>query len=149
MESKVKETNIEEKIAYLQIIEGAIDRMGGNSAILKGFAAAVLTGVSAFASFTDVTVFVLVLALLPVLLFGYLDAKYLQVEKKYRVLYEQVRLNQKGIDYSMDTRFSKDVLKAENATLWNATRSWSVWPFYGLLILIGVALVALKCNGCI
>ena len=147
-EMKNKKCN-EEQIAYMQIIEGAIDRIGSNSAVLKGFAAAVLTGISALAAITEISGSVLLISLLPVLLFGYLDAKYLQVEKKFRVLYEQVRLSKKEIDFSMAIKFPKKVLKAGNATLWSAICSWSVWPFYGLLLFTGLILVLLKLKGCV
>jgi len=54
MESSMTEYLRDEKIAYLQIIGGAIDRMGSNSAVLKGFAATVIAGISALASITDI-----------------------------------------------------------------------------------------------
>jgi len=44
METQKEESCIEEKIAYLQIIQGTIDRMGSNTAVLKGFSAAVPRG---------------------------------------------------------------------------------------------------------
>ena len=149
MNNDIGEVNRDEMIAYLQIIESAIDRMGSNSAILKGFAAAVLAGISALASIADISVIILMATLFPVLLFGYLDAKYLQVEKKFRMLYEKVRLEEKDIDFSMKTDFAKAELRKGKATLLNAVGSWSVWPFYGLLLVIGAILVLLKCKGCI
>ena len=149
MENSVNEAQRAEMISYLQIIGNTIDRMGSNSAILKGFAATVLAGISALASITDVSVIILAVTLLPVLLFGYLDVKYFQIEKKYRILYEQVRLGQKSIDFSMKINFTKIELKEGKATLCNAIGSWSIWPFYGLLVIIGMILVCLKLKGCI
>ena len=148
MEENIK-TDRTEMIAYLQIIEGAIDRMGSNSAVLKGFSAAVLAGISALASIADVSVVIIALTLLPIALFGYLDAKYLQVEKKFRILYEQVRTGAKDIDFSMKTVFSTTELKKNKATLFDTMRSWSVWPFYGVSVVIGFVMVFLKCKGCI
>lgn len=149
MKDIINEADRTDMIAYLQIIEGAIDRMGSNSAILKGFSAAVLAGISALTSISDVSVVVIAITLFPIILFGYLDAKYLQVEKKYRILYDQVRLSEKNIDFSMKTAFSATELKKEKATLYDAMRSWSVWPFYGLSVVIGLVLVFLKYMGCI
>ena len=149
MESSMTEYQRDEKIAYLQIIGSAIDRMGSNSAVLKGFAATVIAGISALASITDISVIILAMTLLPVLLFCYLDAMYLQVEKKFRILYDQTRLGHKDIDFSMKTDFPKTVLKEGKATFWRALGSWSVWPFYTLLVAIGAVLVMLNCKGCI
>jgi len=149
MEDKMGAADRNEMISYLQIIEGTIDRMGSNSAVLKGFSAAVLAGISALASISDVSVIIIAISLFPIILFGYLDAKYLQVEKKYRILYDQVRLGEKFIDFSMKTNFTTTELKEKKATLCDAVRSWSVWPFYGVSVFIGLALVILKCKGCI
>ena len=136
----------EKKIAYLQMIEGVIDRMGNNSAILKGFAATVIA-VSQLYHLLKYQGYVLIIAVLPVLLFCFLDTMYLQLESKHRLLYNKVRLEQTELDFCMNVMHSKDELKKGKATFCQTLKSWSIWGFYGPLVILGAAVVIIKFLG--
>ena len=90
----------EEIREYLQMLQEPICRMSTNSAIFKGFAATIVAGVSAI-TFAETNTWVLGLSFLPVLTFLMLDVYYLKMERKFRFLYEQVRLDRHEIDFSM------------------------------------------------
>ena len=73
---------------HLKLIQAVITRLAGNSFLLKGWTVTLVAGLSAFAkadanrSFAWIAVFV-------VLVFGFLDAYYLSLERAYRELYER------------------------------------------------------------
>ena len=135
----------ENKIAYLQMIQEPIGRMSTASAIFKGFAAAIVAGIAAL-SYCDVNTCILGLSFVPVLLFALLDIYYLQLEKKYRYLYEQVRTGEHEVDFSM--KLSKDK-KAAKARIWDCIKSPSIWLFYPTMIAILGAVMYMRLKGVI
>jgi hypothetical protein len=94
-------TDMEDKRAHLTMIQAVISRMAGNSFLLKGWAVTVTAGVAALASNKDDHRFVFI-ALLPTLVMWPLNGYFLCQERRFRKLYDQVRLlPQDQIDYSM------------------------------------------------
>lgn len=81
---------MEGKIRYLEIIQGIINRMASNSFYLKGWTVTLILGLLALKS-ELVSFYIL---LIPVLFFWLLDSYYLSLERKYRKLYDTVRLNE-------------------------------------------------------
>ena len=134
---------VEGKVEYLQMIQEPICRMSTISAIFKGFAATIVAGIAAL-SYTDINNWVLALSFVPVLLFLFLDIYYLQLERKYRYLYEQVRSDNHDIDFSMVLTKNK---KAARARIWDCLLSPSIWQFYPAMIAFLVAVFAFKLGG--
>lgn len=134
------------RITYLQMIQGAIERMSTVSAIFKGFAATVFTGMTAI-SFTEVKSLILLLSLIPVFCFALMDIYYLSLEKRYRYLYEQVRTENKMITFSLTPPPLKEL--KEYCIIWKCIKSFSILPFYGLLIILGVVIICLNYYGVI
>lgn len=87
----------ENKIAYLQMLQEPINRMSTPSAIFKGFAATIVSGIAAL-SYCEMNTLVLGLSFVPVALFCILDIYYLQLEKKYRY---RSKLHQEGYLYEL------------------------------------------------
>ena len=133
----------ENKIAYLQMIQEPIGRMSTASAIFKGFAATIVAGIAAL-SYCDVNTYILGLSFVPVLLFALLDIYYLQLEKKYRYLYEQVRTDEHEVDFSMKLTKNK---KAAKARIWDCAKSPSIWLFYPAMIAILSAVMYMRLKG--
>ena len=131
----------EEQIAYLQMIQGAIDRMSGTSAIFKGFCATIITGVSAV-SFTDINKWILLLAISPVLCFLIMDMYYLQLEKRFRLLYDQVRSGQHSINFELTPPKIKGI-----KSFFHCFKSPSIFLFYVPAIIIAVVVIAFKFKG--
>lgn len=134
-------TFTEEQIVYLQMIQGAIDRMSGTSAIFKGFCATIITGVSAV-SFTDINKWILLLAISPVVCFLIMDIYYLQLEKRFRMLYDQVRNGQHSINFELTPPKIKGI-----KSIFYCLKSLSIILFYVPAIIIAIVVVAFKFKG--
>lgn len=138
----------EGKAEYLQMIQEPISRMSTNSAILKGFAATIVAGISAI-SFNDINNWVLGLSFLPVIAFAILDIYYLTLERKYRFLFNQVCTGKHDIDFSMEpTKDPVEILIAK-ARACDCLKSPSIYLFYPLMLGILVTVFILKLTGVI
>lgn len=131
------------KKEYLQMLQEPICRMSTISAIFKGFAATIVAGISAI-SYSTTNVWILGLSFLPVLAFAVLDIYYLKLERKLRFLFDQVRLDQHAIDFSMKlTNDPLEILSAKART-WDCIKSPSIYLFYPLMLLILIVVFILK-----
>jgi hypothetical protein len=136
----------EDKRAYLQMLQEPICRMSTISAIFKGFAATIVAGISAI-SYASTNIWVLGLSFLPVLAFAILDVYYLKSERKFRFLYDQIRLDKHEIDFSMKlTNDPLEIISAKART-WDCIKSPSIYLFYPLMIAILVVVMILKTSG--
>lgn len=90
------------KMKHLDFIQLTITRMAANSFLLKAWSAAVLAGIFAFAARDAQWDFIYV-ALVPLIAFWVLDGYYLQQERRFRALYDRVRL-QKELDIDFDLK---------------------------------------------
>ena len=133
----------EKKMKHLEMIEGVIERMGNNSFQLKGWAVTLVALVGALSSQGSDKRFFL-LAFIPLFAFWFLDAFYLQLERKYKILYKNVsEKTEDTIDFNMDTRnivcTGKD---AERICFCKCLFSKTEWSFY-LIIAGAVGILAL------
>ena len=136
----------EDKRAYLQMLQEPICRMSTISAIFKGFAATIVAGISAI-SYASTNIWVLGLSFLPVLAFAILDVYYLKLERKFRFLFDQVRLDKHEIDFSMKlTNDPLEIISAKART-WDCIKSPGIYLFYPLMIAILVVVMILKISG--
>lgn len=133
------------KAIYLQMIQSLIDRMSATSAVFKGFCATIITGISVI-SFTEINKWVLLLATAPVLCFSILDIYYLQLEKRFRVLFNMVRTEVHKVDFDLTPPKAK-TLKCEEASIWYCIKSPSIFLFYLPLVLIAAAIIIMKFKG--
>lgn len=135
--------SVEKKMKHLEMIEGIIERMGNNSFQLKGWAVTLVALVGALAAQGSDKRFFL-LAFIPLLAFWFLDSFYLQMERKYKVLYKRIsKKNENEIDFNMDTRsvtYSED--EAKRICFCSCLFSKTEWPFY-LIIAGAVGILAL------
>lgn len=78
-----------QKIKHLEMIQGIITRMNQNSFMLKGW---MITIVSALlAIYADKgNIGYLIISIFPILVFWFLDAYYLQQERKFRGIYSDI-----------------------------------------------------------
>lgn len=76
----------EATVAYLQLLQNTIARMGQNSFILKGWGATLAAAVFALVANQSHPLFILT-ALVPTVVFWGLDAYYLRQERLFRALY--------------------------------------------------------------
>jgi hypothetical protein len=123
------------EIKHLDMLQGVIARMAGNSSNLKTWTVTLLAGIFALAA-KDADRRFLIVALAPAVGFWALDAYFLTQERRYRALYDDVRM-QNGVDaFSMNTG-AYTTTKPYSAALFSAT----LLAFYGA-ITVFVAILA-------
>lgn len=143
----------EDRRKHLDFIQAVITRMSAASSSAKGWLLPVVTATYGYALITDERS-VAVLGILATLLFMFLDANYLRQERAYRRLYDTVARNTRTIAcFSLDPADAADMPTSAGRV---PTRgrlilsrwfpgpavwlSWSIAPFYGVLLLIGIVI---------
>ncbi len=101
---------MEQKLAHLQMIQGVINRMAGNSFLIKGWSVTLVAALFALGAGKTNPLFVYI-AYFPAIAFWVLDAYFLRQERLFRRLYDHVRdRSETEIDFSMNTaQFSSSV----------------------------------------
>jgi hypothetical protein len=121
------------KIAHLQMIQGIIDRMGGNLFYLRGWSITLLAGLFAISTsdLLKVSNWAPLLFFVLLILFWIYDAYFLSLERRFRGLYDKVRnIQEKEIDFSMNIgEFKTHADKTLCAALFSPT----LLGFYGTL----------------
>lgn len=128
---------MDKKIKHLEMIENIIQRIASNSFKLKGWAIVLIGIIGGIASRENDKnyLFLLLLILFPLITFCFLDAFYLQLERKYRVLYKNV-CDGDIENFSMDLKSiipHGDDIKRIN--YWNCFLSLTELGFYLPIIL--------------
>lgn len=127
----------DEKIAHLGFIQGAINRMAGNVFLVKGWSVALAAAMTALTSDSKFGSYI---AIVPIILFWWLDAYYIQQEKLFRELFSMVSTSRTPtVDFSMDTT----AVQNRVASKFRIMLSCTVFPFY-VLILCALLASALK-----
>ncbi|MCB5461555.1 hypothetical protein BCT70_010220 [Vibrio lentus] len=94
---------MENKITHLQFIQSVISRMNTNSFLIKGWAITLVAALLALAADGNAEIFVASYVVSPI--FWFLDGFFISQERKFRKLYDHVRLlDENDIDYSMNTK---------------------------------------------
>lgn len=124
---------------YLTILQGIIQRIAGNSASVKTWCAAIVAALLTLSADKGQPLLAAI-ALLPTLIFLFLDAYYLALERCFRKQYNQVvqKLTENAL-YPADLYKIEPCSALFRKTL-QAVGSFSVWGFYGG---IGVGIVIL------
>ena len=101
---------MESKLKHLELIQGVINRMAGNSFLLKGWSVTLVSALFALAA-KDSNQFFIYLAYFPCVAFWGLDGYFLWQERMYRKLYKNVTEKAPdSIDFDMNAKkFESDV----------------------------------------
>lgn len=129
----------ENKRSHLNMIQQVITRMGNNSFALKGWSVGMIIAIYAFAGQNSHKA--VVVTLIPLIVFWFLDSYYLTLERKFRALYNDVRLKKEDeIDFDMN--FDNIILSMKDLKKYgfvNVFISKTILPFY--LVCIATTLV--------
>ena len=139
-ENKKISSHVPNKIAHLQMIQGVVDRMGGNLFYLKGWAVTLLAALFVISASGVLPQGKWPTSLLVVLLFLFwvLDGYFLSLERCFRDLYNKVRkMNEDDVDFSMD--ISEFIRLRSRSPLRTMLRP-TLLGFYGV-ILIAMAII--------
>lgn len=132
----------EDRRKHLEFIQTVVGRMFTASSLAKGWCLTVATAALGFA-LTKNSRAVALLGFFAIGLFGFLDARYLREERKFRALYEDAREGRADV-YEMRTApylASSSGRFASNCRWRSVLRSWSLWAFYGPLLLVALAVL--------
>ena len=89
-------------IKHLELLQGIISRMAGNSFLIRGWSVTLVSALFALAANGSDRSFVVV-SYFPCVIFWLLDAYYLSQERKFRSLYNSVRLAE-STTFDMETK---------------------------------------------
>ena len=131
---------VDAKMQHLQMIQDTISRMAGNSFLLKGWAVTLIAGIFALSS-NDADKLYFLVAYIPILVFWWLDSYYLCQERKYRKLYDYVRIQDNAqVDFSMNA--SVNDVQDEKLTYLNCVFSVTeLWFYFPLALLSAVIII--------
>ncbi len=136
--------NGENKRCHLNMIQQVITRMGNNSFALKGWSVGMMIAIYAFAGQNSHKA--VVVTLIPLIVFWFLDSYYLTLERKFRALYDDVRLRKEDeIDFDMN--FDNIVVSMKDLKKYgfvNVFISKTVLPFYLVCIAITLVIYLIK-----
>lgn len=132
------------KMKHLEIIQGVITRMAGNSFALKGWSVTLVTGFFALAGKTPDKIYFLIVYI-PIIIFWGLDAYYLMQERLYRTLYSKVtETSEDEIDFNMNVKL--DEFKNEGNSWLKCVFSYIEVCFYAPLAIISAIVVRVAFN---
>jgi hypothetical protein len=128
----------EEKRQHLEFIQNVITRMNTNSFQIKGIAITIVSALMAIYASTPKAIFIF-LGIPPTLLFWFLDSYYLQQERKFRGVYNDVAGLKKVIDvrpYEMPIqKYTKKISK--QFSFWNVFFSKTiVWLYLSVIMFL-------------
>lgn len=131
MAKKKEESQVEfsdEQIKHLEFIQGVINRMGSNSFQMKGWMVAIVSALLAIYA-DDQNELYAIFAVLPTVIFWFLDTYYLWQERKFRGVYNDVA----GItDINKVKLFAMPVhlYKGGKYNFWKVLFSITIWTLY-------------------
>ena len=114
------------KIKHLDYIHNTINRMSSISFIIKGWTISI---VSILFIFSDgkMNKKMIIVTVLAVIVFWYLNGFFLQQERKFRGLYNKIRLlSDEKIDFSMST----EEFNGGKYSIWCCVFGKTIWPLY-------------------
>lgn len=124
--------------AHINLLQGIINRLANNSASCKTWCLTLVGALVSLAGATGVPGIV-TFALVPVVIFGFLDAMYLAQEREYRELYGRILSTVRNGSYALANVYEAKA-PLGFGRVFSACASWSIYPVY--LGLIAMYLVA-------
>jgi hypothetical protein len=120
-------------IAHLNMLQAVITRLAGNSAQCKTWCVAIVSALFGLAGATR-SGRIAAAAIVPILVFGFVDAAYLADEKAYRDLYNGFAVKIRSGNYRL-ADFADLGAPVHAGHYVAALLSWSIWPVYGGLLI--------------
>lgn len=132
------------KIAHLNMIQEIITRTCNNSFSLKQWSVGIMVAIYAFAGENYHRA--VIVTIIPLIVFGLLDAYYLMLERKFRCLYDEVRLKkEENINFDMSFKFIRINLdEVKKYSFLRIAFSKTILPFYVVCILTTLVIYFIK-----
>jgi hypothetical protein len=119
-------------MAHINLIQGIINRLAGNSSSCKTWCMTLVAALLSLSGATHVPAIVTV-ALVPIVVFGFMDTMYLAQERAYRKLYNEVLEKIHKRSYALEDTFGARA-SLEFGSVIAVLTSWAIYPVYGGLI---------------
>ncbi len=128
---------MENKRKHLEFIQAVINRLAGNSFLLKGWTVALLSALFILSA-KDANQIFIAFAYFPAIVFWILDGYFLSQERLFRSLYNKVRkLNEKEIDFSMErSEFTKEDRNSWIGSIFSCTLLVFYLPIIAILLIV-------------
>lgn len=127
-------------ITHLQFIQNIIDRMNRNSFQLKELCVTIVVALLALYANSDNSRFIFV-AIVPTVIFLFLDAYYLLEERKFRCLYDDVISGTTQIrPFAMSINHYCMGIKSYLKVVISKTIAWFYLPIVVILLICGIIL---------
>jgi hypothetical protein len=123
---------------HLEMLQAVVARMATYGATLKNYCITITTAVCGFAVTLQRPAAALV-GLVPVMICAVLDARYLQNERRFRALFDQVRQE----EWTGPPSFAVDLRSTPPVPMREILISWSIAIFYGGLALLLLIIFAI------
>ena len=131
----------EMQVKHLELIQGIINRMNGNSFQIKTCNITILSILLAIYAVHS-NEFIVFIATLPTMLFWCLDSYYLQQERKFRGLYNSIIGSREYVDVK-PFEMPIEKLKGGQFSYWNVLWSRTIAWFYGMILTVIALIFAL------
>ena len=126
---------MENKIKHLEFIQSTITRMNQNSFQIKGWMITLVSALLALYASSEKVVYILI-AIVPAIVFWFLDAYYLQQERRFRGVYNDVaglspdnsRINVREFEMPLQK------YQCGKYCYFNVLFSKTIFPLYGIVI---------------
>ena len=118
--------------AHINLLQGIINRLAGNSSSCKTWCITLVAALLSLSGATHQPAIVTV-ALVPVVVFGFMDTMYLAQERAYRKLYGQILDLIHSRRYTLENTFYARAPLEFSASV-AVLKSWAIFPVYGGLI---------------
>jgi len=135
-----EETELQAKIAWLQMIQAAITRMSNYGFTLKGWGVTLVAALLALSVGKDSNSNIAMLGVLVSIVFWGLDGWFLQTETRFRNLYDWAS-TQSALTHNFSFRFKHTEFKdgeelqpVEDLSSYVFSRT--LWPFWGVLVVV-------------
>lgn len=129
---------------HLKMLQSIIDRMAANSTSCKKWCITIITGVIAIVANKSNPAFIWI-ALIPAILFAFLDLYYLSCERCLRSNYNNFvkKLHEGILESSLLFVISVPGVKEILGCMKESARSISIWAFYGSMFFILIIIRAI------
>ena len=126
---------MENKIKHLEFIQSTITRMNQNSFQIKGWMITLVSALLALYASSERVVYILI-AIVPAVVFWFLDAYYLQQERRFRGVYNDVAGLSPDDSRIKVREFEMPIQKYQcgKYCYFNVLFSKTIFPLYGIVI---------------
>lgn len=126
---------MENKIKHLEFIQSTITRMNQNSFQIKGWMITLVSALLALYASSERVVYILI-AIVPAVVFWFLDAYYLQQERRFRGVYNDVAGLSPDNSRINVREFEIPIQKYQGGKYcyFNVLFSMTIFPLYGIAI---------------